>query len=109
MAFTGITDEFRKTDEYKELYSLIKSEHPDMFTYLVEMAIAVHKKNPKMFKEYRKCQRADRPVDPIDRIILGAVNVYESEDGVPKAEHVKVKNLSQYMFLNYHIGQEYMM
>jgi hypothetical protein len=90
MAFTGITDEFRKTDEYKELYSLIKNEHPDMFTYLIEMAIAVHKKNPKMFKEYRKMPKEDKPADPIDRIILGAVNVYESEHDVPKAEHVKV-------------------
>jgi hypothetical protein len=61
-----------------------------MFTYLVEMAIAVHKKNPKMFKECRKCQREDRPVDPIDRILLGAVSIYESEDDVPTAEPVQV-------------------
>jgi hypothetical protein len=90
MAFTGISDEFRKTDEYKELYTLIKNEHPDMFVYLDEMAISVHKKNPKMFKEYRKCQREDLPADPIDRIIIGAVSIYESEDDVPKAEPVEI-------------------
>jgi hypothetical protein len=57
------------------------------------MAIAVHKKNPKMFKEYRKCQREDLPADPIDRIIVGAVSIYESEDDVPKAELVQIVGL----------------
>jgi hypothetical protein len=53
MAF-GITTEYRKTDEYKNWVSLIQAENPELPLYLVEMGIAIHKNDPKVYKKASK-------------------------------------------------------
>jgi hypothetical protein len=91
---SGITVEYKRSDEYKEWYSLIKAEHPTLPDLLIDYAIAFHKSNPKAYKEYGK--KSD------NRDILGvrgpkqthftvddAVKVYDPDEA-PKADVIKV-------------------
>lgn len=48
---SGITLDYKCTDEYKEWYNTIRSENPDMPDLLIDYAIAFHKANPKTYKQ----------------------------------------------------------
>lgn len=48
---SGITIEYKRTDEYKSWYNTIKSENPDMSDLLIDYAIAFHKGNPKAYRQ----------------------------------------------------------
>ena len=54
MKFTGITSEYRQTDEYKQLYSYIMAECPTMTPYLAQMGIHMHKADPEYYKKETK-------------------------------------------------------
>lgn len=82
-AFKGITYEYRQSEEYKMLYGMIKDEHPDMPQYLIDMAISVHKTNPKLYKEYSK--PVEKQQEKFDSVIHGAVKIYDDPEEVPEA------------------------
>ena len=52
--FQGMTNEYRKTDEYKAWMKAIQSEYPEMPVYIGEMAILAHKMDPQFYKKYMK-------------------------------------------------------
>ena len=56
-SFEGITNQYRKTDEYKSFVNSIKNDYPDMPLYLVEMAISTHKTDPQFYKTATKLER----------------------------------------------------
>lgn len=88
---SGITLEYKKSDEYKEWYSAIKAEHPELPDLLIDYAIAFHKGNPKAYKVYSK-QPKEQPkprTGPKQFVVDDAVKVYDPEEA-PQAEPVKV-------------------
>ena len=86
----AITLDYKKSDEYKEWYSAIKSEQPDMPDLLIDYAIAFHKGNPKAYKVHRQPQETPKPrTGPKQFVVEDAVKVYDPEEA-PQAETVKV-------------------
>jgi hypothetical protein len=55
--FQGMTNEYRKTDEYKAWMKAIQNEYPEMPVYIGEMAIMAHKMDPQFYKKYMKNER----------------------------------------------------
>jgi hypothetical protein len=81
--FTGITSEYRKTDEYKTWFKAIKEDHPNMPDYLIEFAINSHKINPQFYKtaakELKNMDKIERkPIEDYD-----AIKVFDSVDDIP--------------------------
>lgn len=90
----GITLEYKKSDEYKEWYSAIKAEHPELPDLLVDYAIAFHKGHPKAYKAYSKQHGKEPPkprtaAGPKQFVVEDAVKVYDPEEA-PPADMVKV-------------------
>ncbi len=52
MAPFKFDEKYRKTDEYKILYSQFKSINPTLPHYLVEVGIILHKANPLLYKHH---------------------------------------------------------
>lgn len=72
-----MTLDFKRSDEYKELYRAIKSEKPDLPDYLVDLAIAFHKMHPTAYRD-RKLQRQEGVVPPRaspDDLVLQTVEI----------------------------------
>ena len=87
--FKGITNEYRKTDEYKSWMKAIQSEYPEMPTYIVEMAIVAHKMDPQFYKKYMKNEKkvqAEFEAEMTKRQLQTeqiAVSVYDSVEEIP--------------------------
>ena len=81
MKFTGITSEYRQTDEYKQLYSYIMAECPTMTPYLAEMGIHMHITDPEYYKKGNKIERDAKrnpqPVKDIPNTVLNNVDIYD--------------------------------
>ncbi len=82
MAFKGITNAYRKTDEYKEFMKYIKEDTPKLPMYLAEMAIAIHKTSPQLYKELQKkdCSKNSVPPPPPPTEFTDLVQIYTSEE-----------------------------
>ena len=96
LLFKGVTDEYRKTDEYKNLVKVIKENEPKIAEnlYLIELAICMHKNNPQLYKEegkHKKCKNcsATKPAAsaaecfaslPTTRVLTDNVRVYDDPE-----------------------------
>ena len=87
--FKGITNEYRKTDEYKCWIKAIQSEYPDIPVYIAEMSIAMHKMDPQFYKKYMKNEKkvqAEFEAEMAKRQPQTeqiAVSVYDSIEEIP--------------------------
>ena len=85
----GITLEYKRSEEYKQWYTTIKAEQPDMPDLLVDYAIAFHKANPQAYKSKVKSHlREPEKIIPLFTV-CDAVKIYDPQD-VPAATLVKV-------------------
>ena len=97
--FKGITEEYRKSDEYKNWFKAIKLDFPNMPDYLIEMSISAHKLDPQYYKKAAKEEKKiikDENLQfaspfPLKEGVRGnfvppdynLVNVYNSVDDIP--------------------------
>ena len=81
MKFTGITSEFRQSDQYKMMYSYIMSECPNMTPYLADMGIHMHMNDPEYYKKGNRMERQAKknppPVKEVPNTILNTVGIYD--------------------------------
>ena len=78
-----MTNEYRKTEEYKVLMSQISEEHPTLPMYLCEMAIVFHKNFPTYHKQAIKDEKKNKKnseAPPPTPILGGDVKVYDADD-----------------------------
>ena len=89
LLFKGVTDEYRKTDEYKNLVKVIKENEPKIAEnlYLIELAICMHKNNPQLYKEegkHKKCKNCSvaKPAASAaeTRVLTDNVRVYDDPE-----------------------------
>jgi hypothetical protein len=82
--FKGITNEYRKSDEYKEWVGSIQRDYPNLPLYLIEMAIILHKNEPDYYllPPLMRGRSLDLPSLPID-IPQSTVNVYNDASEIP--------------------------
>lgn len=73
-----LTLEYKKTDEYKALYAMIKEDKPEMPDYLVDMAIVLHKSDPKLYRKHGKmAPTSSQPVAKAPFVVEDAINVHD--------------------------------
>ena len=88
----SITLEYKRTDEYKQLYAMIKEDKPDMPDYLIDMAIALHKADPKLYKKNHKTPPVAVSKSNTSFIVEDAIKVYDAAD-VPKADPIEIATI----------------
>src|SRR5687767_4678367 len=84
-SFKGITQEYRRTEEYQSWYAAIKADFPQLPQYLVDMAIACHKTDPQAYKKVKGADRnapapSRAPAAQEQVVVDGAVQVLEADD-----------------------------
>jgi hypothetical protein len=84
----GITLDFKRTDEYKQLYGMIKEDKPDLPDYLIDMAIALHRADPKLYKKHPKKPPVATSKSNTSFIIEDAIKVFDA-DKAPPTEPIK--------------------
>jgi len=84
----GITLEYKRTDEYKQLYATVKELEPNLPEYLVDMCISLHRADPLLYKK-RYSAPAVRSKSNKSFIVEDAIHVYDA-DKAPLVEPVKV-------------------
>ncbi|KAG2441493.1 hypothetical protein HXX76_003115 [Chlamydomonas incerta] len=90
MAQPGVTLAFKRSDEYKTWHSAIKSEHPQLPDYLIDIAIATYRSaDPKWIKELvRQAKKEERaaagkarpPPPPSSTTVDDAVRVLDPDE-----------------------------
>lgn len=85
MSFKGITNEYRTTDEYKELLQFVLFNYPQMPMYLAEMAIAIHKTDPDLGEdtieeEMRKYKAEHQTDESNDNDFCHSMRIYTAEE-----------------------------
>ena len=83
--FKGITEEYRRSEEYKGWFKAIKADYPNMPDYLIEMSISAHKLDPQY---YKKAAKEEQKIikEKFDRSLIedyDAIKVYNSVDDIP--------------------------
>lgn len=73
-----LTLEYKKTEEYKLLYQMVKEINPRMPDYLVDLVIFAHKTEPFYYRNDRKNKNLPVPPKPTTYEI-NAVNVLDPE------------------------------
>jgi hypothetical protein len=90
----GITLEYKRTDEYKQLYGMVKEHEPNLPDYLVDMAISLHRADPKLYKKQPKnMPPVSRSPSTKSFVVDDAINVYDA-DKAPKVEPIKLAELA---------------
>lgn len=104
MTYQGITLDFKRSDEYKDLYRMVKTLDPKMHDYLVDLIIHEHKTNPKAYRDKTKYPTPEKKprfitddeavkiISP--EIIDGAANTEsERDDSQDRVELGKIKTV----------------
>ncbi len=90
----GITLEFKESDEYKELARQVRALDSSLPDYLVAMALAFHKMNPRAYKEYAQATRAEKKANKgkpaPQHFTLDAVSVYADPADAPPVTPVRL-------------------
>ena len=85
--FKGITEEYRKSDEYKTWFKAIKADYPNMPDYLIEMSISAHKMDPQYYKKAVKEEQKIIKEEGVRGNFVppdyNLVNVFNSVDDIP--------------------------
>ncbi|KAG2441214.1 hypothetical protein HYH02_010058 [Chlamydomonas schloesseri] len=99
MAQPGVTLDFKRSEEYKAWHSAIKSEHPQLPDYLIDIAIATYRSaDPKWIKELvRQAKKEERAAGkapsaaatPTSTTVEDAVRVLDP-DQLPETPMVKL-------------------
>lgn len=71
-----LTLEYKKTEEYKLLYQMVKEINPKMPDYLVDLVIYAHKTDPYCYRNDRKNKNLQVPPKPTT-FEINAVNVLD--------------------------------
>ena len=86
MAPPGITLEYKQSAEYKAWAAAIWAEAPHLPEYLVDMAIAFHKMDPKLYrKKFPATVKRDPPKD--GEHTLHTVKIVNSIDELPPLKY----------------------
>lgn len=98
----SMTDDYRKSDEYKELLKEIQREAPHLPLYLCEMAIVFHKNNPNYYKTDKHHKKVlSEPIKPPKNsgevVIADAIKVSDLTDDIVKQrqEFFEKHNISE--------------
>ena len=93
--FKGITNEYRATDEYKEMMKFVQSECPGISQYFAEIAITLEKSDPSYIKSGKKLEKDLKKEKPIKgeaiNTVINAVNIYdENHPDIINPKYMKV-------------------
>ena len=93
----NFTSEYKKTEEYKNLYKMVKEMRPELQEYLVDLCIAYHKMSPSAYKNEYKEKKAKKnqivepsppPRNEAD-YTLDAVKCYKSVEDAPSVTYLQ--------------------
>jgi hypothetical protein len=57
-------DEYRRSDEYRSLYSMIKTMNPSLPHSLVEIAIMMNQAEPALYKKAKRDKNQEKLLNP---------------------------------------------
>jgi hypothetical protein len=73
----NMNDEYRRSDEYKLMYSQIKSINPTLPHFLCEAVMIINNKQPLAYKHHRKTKGDTQSASTADYEIVGGSIVLE--------------------------------
>ena len=81
MDFKGMTQEYRKSDEYISWMRAVKIDYPDMPVELIEKAIIYFKMEPRAYRnEHKESKKPKELPRPVKMLYDDSFTVYTGED-----------------------------